>query len=133
MIFCSCQAHTNCCETIKEISSITCLSEYTVNLHLTECSEQTFQVKTSFYRAVVFLIVSNVLKVQTLFRDNLHTALTSDIKSCKMDSWFPFSEYLAFFFKGHFYDSASVAFPLNSSTKGHTTQREALMEKRSRE
>lgn len=51
---------------------------------------------------------------------------------CKMDSWSLLGEYLVFF-KGHFFDSASVAFPLNSSTKGHTTQREALMERRSRE
>ena len=46
---------------------------------------------------------------------------------CKMDSWSPtpLGEYLLFF-KGHFFDS--VAFPLYSSTKGQTTQREALTE-----
>ena len=49
---------------------------------------------------------------------------------CKMDGWFPPSENLVFF-KGHFFDS--VAFPLNSSTKGQTTQCEALTERRGRE
>jgi len=66
-------------------------------------------------------------------RDNLHSAKPGDIMLCKTDSWSPLSERLVFFFKGHFFNSASVAFPLNSSSKGRATQREAVMERKCRE
>lgn len=52
----------NCSETRKEIFSITCLSELTVYLDLTLCSERTFEPNKGFYCSVVFLIVFTIIK-----------------------------------------------------------------------